>query len=89
MIPLFDYGPGRFHRGMDDFDQIEPLFLELQLVARNSTDVEQIIRQMREISHLSFDDILSPSRVMFGRGRRILQRADIADQRERVTKLMR
>src|SRR5678810_94615 len=58
MIPLFDYGPGRFHRGMDDFDQIEPLFLELQLVARNSTDVEQIIRQTREISHLSFDDIL-------------------------------
>src|SRR5690242_2350191 len=54
-------------------------------VCSSDLHVEQVVGQMREIIHLSLNNILSPPWIIFGRGRRILQRADIANQRKRVT----
>jgi len=71
-----------------ELDEIEPRPLQLDLVARDAGDVEQVVDHARELADLAVDDVPRPLRGVGPRG--VLDHVQAAaDRRQRVAQLVR
>ena len=58
VLPLFDERADRFDGLVEDVGRVHKLLLQANLPAGDPRDVEQVVNQADELSHLSFDDVL-------------------------------
>ena len=86
--PTLEQGAMVFHRATNQIVQFERTALQLNLVARDARDVEQVVHQARELADLSVDDIEGVLGLLTTRVRAAENVQAVANGRERVAQLV-